>query len=542
MKHIRIICLVLSILLCVGMFSACSSPEDTIAKIEDISESERSERQWIKLLEAYNKTGAEVKFFEGSRTAVEYFPDSKKLYTLKSQGMLPTPEPTVKLFNPDWPDSSIELLFNCEASIPEDYNPDAQAYGKLYVIVDNDISDDELMGMEESNPEEGIFIQHYPYEEEFEVELGRAGEHNVRAFIAEHHDKISGEYKEKHTVKGKTYNDFAFSQAPGTYTQAVELSFTGNEDAYISYTTNGKDPYNIQTGGMVNATDYKEPIKIGSGTTTIKARCIHNGVVSPLIEGTFIVNTPFSSYNTNVGESSLFDIIGYGDAGLQTYDKAAGKFVKLVNKGISSIAVNVRGKSSIANENPEIMESDSMSGSAAEAYSKDGECVDVWYVDNDRNAIKVTFIDGNYADKKSVSLPIPRVKGKHWVLSNGKMTWTSDEPQVGTEELARKTQLMVPGMAVTADGAKIIAYNTDGSNQRVLYEDTTAVTLDAMTDKHIFFRTGSSHWILDIATGTKKENTIIKKGRGTFIGYTSTAAYFYNAWNINRVPIDYTSI
>ncbi|MEG2120133.1 MAG: hypothetical protein RRY53_07225, partial [Pseudoflavonifractor sp.] len=65
--------------LCFGLLTGCTSPQKQIQKIQGISNEARTEKDWVKLANAYAEEDATYQLSEMLLDAENYYPESEEL-------------------------------------------------------------------------------------------------------------------------------------------------------------------------------------------------------------------------------------------------------------------------------------------------------------------------------------------------------------------------------------------------------------------------------------------------------------------------------
>lgn len=550
------------------------NPSETISKIESIEESDRSQRDWLKLAEAYWETGEPELARDSALSGVSSlsYNDEKhdKLTAFLSEHLLPAPAANIDAGEYDKP---LSLVF-----------PSSQyEHGNLYILVDRELDtsttqesaqtssdalslgdldaarwDDEYYKEEKYK---NVKLVRFPTEEETTIELYEPGEHIVRAFIMgspndvpELHSEI---LEEKYTLTGADFSSLAFSHEPGEYKAVFSLSVNGAENADIYYTVDGTDPLTFNYKGPelsykgIKADDGK--ITINTGITKIKARALSkNGLISPLLEGAFTVKTVFDSASNQVDEDGTYEYVCDNWSGLLRYEPNTGKndlkFTTLYDKKVKNvIALTVTGKPQASETvHPQALLQEYTrtyifalrnDGQVVRAYLQDGE-MSGWEFTTNNEAIDRVGPGWMVMTSKS---PDPREKKtfKHAL-------WNSTKDVVGTEEMAEKVSLMLDTIALrtsysSQNGYSVIASAPDGSNKRILWSDKeNPIVLDAMTDNIVLYHTtNNKHMVYDMKTGEHRENKVTPPG--TLLGYTSKGVFITDG-SIKRIAIDYSKL
>jgi len=567
--------LVLACLFIIVLLAGCGEdPSETISKIEKISEYDRSQRDWLKLSEAYWK----LENFELARDSAYSgvselsYNDEKhdKLTSFLTEHMLPAPVANIEAGEYDKP-----LSITFPASKYE--------HGNLYILVDRELDtsttqesaqtssdalslgdldatrwDDEYY---EEEKYKNVKLVRLPTEEETTIELYEPGEHIVRALIVgspndvpELHSEI---LEEKYTLTGADFQNLAFSHEPGEYKAVFSLSVNGAENSEIYYTVDGTDPLTFNYQGPelsykgIKAEDGK--ITINTGITKIKARALSkNGLISPLLEGVFTVKTVFDSASNQVDEDGTYEYVCDNWSGLLRYEPNTGKndlkFTTLYDRKVKNvISFTVTGKP----QSSELVHPEALLREYTKTY--------IYALRNDGQVVRAYLQDGEMSgwEFTTNNEAIDRV-GPGWMVLTSKSSdprekktfkhafWNSTKDVVGTEEMAEKVTLMLDTIALrtsynTQNGHCVIASNPDGSNERILWSDKEKpIVLDAMTDSIVLYHTtNNKHMVYDMKTGEHRENKVTPPG--TLLGYTSKGVFITDG-SIKRVAIDYSKL
>ncbi len=547
----RVLAALLAAVLMLGLLTGCSSADKTVEKIESIAADERSEKEWIKLMEAYWKLGKAEKARDTLWKAEEYC-DLENLSTYDEMYLLPAPEVDEA---PGSYTGAVELRFS----------GNQYSHGKLYVTVNVDASL-EYLEEDDSVSDDGIYIYEYPKDGDFLVTLYEPGDHVVRAFVAYDgygFDVQSHVFEGTYSVSGADFSAFAFSKAEGTYPNPTEVSFQGVDGGKVYYTLDGKDPLTVHSGFASLAENGTEltsgGIPFHIGKNNVKARMITaNGLISPLLKGSYKITTVFASASLLVAENSVVDFVGCKD-GLKTFPKAGGTVETIFNKPVqafSAFVLDTQMKDAYPKDT--VDNAVAMSGEMALQLQQIVEVTQLYLLPTSGMSISAIYAGTRKTNEyERTNRIIPTFLGNYsWERYNGKISITrvGNKNCVGTEAVAQKASMMTEQLAVWTDNSynnvdrkrvydsKVYACNPDGSNERVLFtsQGENAVVLDAMTDKVLLYHVGDKHMIFNLVTGEQKENTKVP-ATGTFLGYSSTALYMYDS-HIKQYPMDYNAL
>ena len=523
--------------LCLGLLAGCASPEKQIQTLGGISSEERSEKDWLKLANAYLKQQDESQLRKTLVEADLYYPESKQLQSLMDEYLLPAPVPQHESGSYD---GALRLHFDGTEN----------SCGTLYLTVDHDEPWDELE-QDDSIPDDGIRIREYPDEHGFKIDLYTPGEHTVRAFVVDGGEQVSRSFVGSYTLTGADFSGFAFSKPGGEYKAPMDLNFEGTEGGSVYYTLDGSDPLFVGEGGAVlHVTDgvlAEGPLPLLSGKRSITARCItENGLVSPLISAEYQLSMTFDAASNAVGEDDRFEYVGDDWNGLLYYDRQkGGKLQSLYNKKVDELSVftySIARKNLLEGDyNPDVI-----SGEFASQLEETVTATSLYVRPTVGDSMEIVYVDG--AKQKSQTWyggKLPRNVGGSWCLLDGDAYELKGVTPIGVEEVAEKASLLTDQIAIWTSYSKsvqVTACDPDGGNERVLWTELDGtVQLDAVTDTVLLYHVGGKHMLYDLSTGARRENTLLPEGT-KLLGYTSSAAYIYQNGVLTRVTIDYTKL
>ena len=535
----RLFALLLALVMVMGTATGCSSPEDTISKINIETTAEtRTENDWVKLIKAYEKLDDTESAKVAVVQAMGYYPNSSKLQRLAEKYL--DAAPTVDMA-PGTYEGVTKLTFTTE-----DYTE-----GEFYIMVDRDDEYFWLAEEDESVVDDGLKIYDFPAERDFDVGLDTAGSHKVKAFVVKDGSLVSQVFTGEYTIEGDDLSGFAFAKESGTYDGPLEVTFKNADDCTIWYTLDGEEGFASH--------DKKEAkngvIKLPSGLHKVTARCeAEDGLLSPLITAEYDVWTQFDSASNLVEEDREYDYVckngTFGPSGMVLrIDRKTGIQENILDEWVTHIAIYADESASTASEQ------NIVTGHPERPFSGEDAIKSLMYVRLDNDKIQKTFlINGKTGDWEDVAdhRPFERV-GRGWFKGDSTHAfWNSDKEKQGVKEVANVADLMLDDIAIYTKRTgpnksewSVYACNSDGTNERVLWvEAEKEPVLDAMTDKVILYHKGSGkniqHMVYYLNTGKHTKNPYVEDGKPLF-GYTSTAAYILHMSSVKRVEIDYST-
>ena len=515
------------------------SPQGIIWRVERVNEYNRSEEEWIQLIGAYEKLGDKEKAREAVNLGFSRLSDSAALAQYANTYLYSTPEPSMK---PKEYEQAIDLVFDGQGS----------HQGELYVLVDWGLTPEEAVeqGLE-TDLLDGILVEEYPSEEDFVFPLCLTGEHKVQAFVARGGQIVTPVFEGTYVLgAGSGVRKFNISEQEGSYDRILEMEFVNTQDGWVQYTTDGTDPLGVDSNGEVtlcygkSAPDGK--ITLYSGTTTITARCVSpSGLVSPLLQKTFTVFPAFDSISSRVGEAGQYEFVS-GEDGLWRYDKETGEKEQLLQGSTGALLVNTykttRGEA-LGDE------ADVYKQTHADLALKMEEEIQVTRVLVERTGVQMEqllFERDQLLREENRYGGVPQVLAWSWIKTEQAAIWDSDEPEVGTKEVARRATMLTQKYALyrTMDGLKVSS--PDGSGERLLWtaEESPAYYIHALYGDDLFYETREGvHMIYNIATGENRENKMVPK-KASIVGYTTSAVFYQEAGSeeIQRVEMDYNTL
>ena len=515
------------------------SPQGIIWRVERVNEYNRSEEEWIQLIGAYEKLGEKEKAREAVNLGFSRLSDSAALAQYANKYLYSTPEPSMK---PGEYEQAIQLVFDGQGS----------HQGELYVLVDWGLTPEEAVeqGLE-TDLLDGVLVEEYPSEDDFVFPLCETGEHKVQAFVARGRQIVTPVFEGTYVLgAGSGVRKFDISEQEGSYDHILEMEFVNTQDGWVQYTTDGTDPLGVDSNGEVtlcygkSAPDGK--ITLYSGTTTITARCVSpSGLVSPLLQKTFTVFPAFDSISSRVGEAGQYEFVS-GEDGLWRYDKETGEKEQLLQRSTGALLVNTykttRGEA-LGDE------ADVYKQTHADLALKMEEEIQVTRVLVKRTGVQMEqllFERDQLLREENRYGGIPQVLAWSWIKTEQAAIWDSDEPEVGTKEVARQATMLTPKYALyrTMDGLKVSS--PDGSGERLLWtlEESPANYIHALYGDDLFYETREGvHMIYNIATGEHRENKMVPK-KASIVGYTTSAVFYQEAGSeeIQRVEMDYNAL
>ena len=466
------------------------SPQGIIWRVERVNEYNRSEEEWIQLIGAYEKLGDKEKAREAVNLGFSRLSDSAALAQYANKYLYSMPEPSMK---PKEYEQAIELVFDGQGS----------HQGELYVLVDWGLTPEEAVeqGLE-TDLLDGVLVAEYPSEEDFVFPLCETGEHKVQAFVARGRQIVTPVFEGTYVLGAESgVRKFNISEQEGSYDRILEMEFVNTQDGWVQYTTDGTDPLGVDSDGEVtlcygkSAPDGK--ITLYSGTTTITARCVSpSGLVGPLVQKTFTVFPAFDSISSRVGEADVYKQT-HADLALKMEEEI--QVIQVLAKSLGGMAYHL-------------------------------------LLEEDRVLQEEEVISGD----------IPQTLAWNWIKTGNAVIWDSDEPEVGTKEVARQATMLTQKYALyrTMDGLKVSS--PDGSGERLLWtlEESPANYIHALYGDDLFYETREGvHMIYNIATEEHRENKMVPK-KASIVGYTTSAVFYQEAGSeeIQRLEIDYNTL
>lgn len=515
------------------------SPQGIIWRVERVNEYNRSEEEWIQLIGAYEKLGDKEKALEAVNLGFSRLSDSAALAQYANKYLYSMPEPSMK---PGEYEQAIQLVFDGQGS----------RQGELFVLANQALTPEEAVGQGlETDLLDGILVEEYPSEEDFVFPLCLTGEHKVQAFVARGGQIVTPVFEGTYTLgAGSGVRKFNISEQEGSYDHILEMEFVNTQDGWVQYTTDGTDPLGVDSDGEVtlchgsSVADGK--ITLYSGTTTITARCVSpSGLVGPLVQKTFTVFPAFDSISSRVGEAGQYEFVS-GEDGLWRYDKETGEKEQLLRGSTGALLVNTykttRGEA-LGDE------ADVYKQTHADLALKMEEEIQVTRVLVERTGVQMEqllFEMDQLLREGNRYGGVPQVLAWNWIKTGNAAIWDSDEPEVGTKEVARQATMLTQKYALyrTMDGLKVSS--PDGSGERLLWtlEESPANYIHALYGDDLFYETREGvHMIYNIATGEHRENKMVPK-KASIVGYTTSAVFYQEAGSeeIQRVEMDYNTL
>lgn len=516
------------------------SPQGIIWRVERVNEYNRSEEEWIQLIGAYEKLGDKEKAREAVNLGFSRLSDSAALAQYANKYLYSTPEPSMK---PKEYEQAIELVFDGQGS----------HQGELYVLVDWELTPEEAVeqGLE-TDLLDGVLVAEYPSEEDFVFPLCETGEHKVQAFVARGRQIVTPVFEGTYVLGAESgVRKFNISEQEGSYDRILEMEFVNTQDGWVQYTTDGTDPLGVDSDGEVtlcygkSAPDGK--ITLYSGTTTITARCVSpSGLVSPLLQKTFTVFPAFDSISSRVGEAGQYEFVS-GEDGLWRYDKETGEKEQLLRGSTGALLVNTykttRGEA-LGDE------ADVYKQTHADLALKMEEEIQVIQVlAKSLGGMAYHLLleeDRVLQEEEVISGDIPQTLAWNWIKTGNAVIWDSDEPEVGTKEVARQATMLTQKYALYRKLGELSVSQPDGSGERLLWtaEESPAYYIHALYGDDLFYETREGvHMIYNIATEEHRENKMVPK-KASIVGYTTSAVFYQEAGSeeIQRLEIDYNTL
>lgn len=515
------------------------SPQGIIWRVERVNEYNRSEEEWIQLIGAYEKLGDKEKAREAVNLGFSRLSDSAALAQYANKYLYSTPEPSMK---PGEYEQAIELVFDGQGS----------RQGELCVLVNQELTPEEAVeqGLE-TDLLDGVLVAEYPSEEDFVFPLCLTGEHKVQAFVVRGRQIVTPVFEGTYTLgAGSGVRKFDISEQEGSYDHILEMEFVNTQDGWVQYTTDGTDPLGVDSNGEVtlchgsSVADGK--ITLYSGTTTITARCVSpSGLVSPLLQKTFTVFPAFDSISSRVGEAGQYEFVS-GEDGLWRYDKETGEKEQLLQGSTGALLVNTykttRGEA-LGDE------ADVYKQTHAGLALKMEEEIQVTRVLVKRTGVQMEqllFERDQLLREENRYGGIPQVLAWSWIKTEQAAIWDSDEPEVGTKEVARQATMLTQKYALYRNLGELSVSQPDGSGERLLWtaEESPAYYIHALYGDNLFYETREGvHMIYNIATEEHRENKMVPK-KASIVGYTTSAVFYQEAGSeeIQRLEIDYNTL
>lgn len=515
------------------------SPQGIIWRVERVNEYNRSEEEWIQLIGAYEKLGDKEKAREAVNLGFSRLSDSAALAQYANKYLYSTPEPSMK---PGEYEQAIQLVFDGQGS----------RQGELCVLVNQELTPEEAVeqGLE-TDLLDGVLVAEYPSEEDFVFPLCLTGEHKVQAFVVRGRQIVTPVFEGTYTLgAGSGVRKFDISEQEGSYDHILEMEFVNTQDGWVQYTTDGTDPLGVDSNGEVtlchgsSVADGK--ITLYSGTTTITARCVSpSGLVSPLLQKTFTVFPAFDSISSRVGEAGQYEFVS-GEDGLWRYDKETGEKEQLLQGSTGALLVNTykttRGEA-LGDE------ADVYKQTHAGLALKMEEEIQVTRVLVKRTGVQMEqllFERDQLLREENRYGGIPQVLAWSWIKTEQAAIWDSDEPEVGTKEVARQATMLTQKYALYRNLGELSVSQPDGSGERLLWtaEESPAYYIHALYGDNLFYETREGvHMIYNIATEEHRENKMVPK-KASIVGYTTSAVFYQEAGSeeIQRLEIDYNTL
>lgn len=515
------------------------SPQGIIWRVERVNEYNRSEEEWIQLIGAYEKLGDKEKAREAVNLGFSRLSDSAALAQYANKYLYSMPEPSMK---PGEYEQAIQLVFDGQGS----------RQGELCVLVNQELTPEEAVeqGLE-TDLLDGVLVAEYPSEEDFVFPLCLTGEHKVQAFVVRGRQIVTPVFEGTYTLgAGSGVRKFDISEQEGSYDHILEMEFVNTQDGWVQYTTDGTDPLGVDSDGEVtlcygkSAPDGK--ITLYSGTTTITARCVSpSGLVGPLVQKTFTVFPAFDSISSRVGEAGQYEFVS-GEDGLWRYDKETGEKEQLLQGSTGALLVNTykttRGEA-LGDE------ADVYKQTHADLALKMEEEIQVTRVLVERAGVQMEqllFERDQLLREENRYGGVPQVLAWNWIKTEQAAIWDSDEPEVGTKEVARQATMLTQKYALYRNLGELSVSQPDGSGERLLWtlEESPANYIHALYGDDLFYETREGvHMIYNIATEEHRENKMVPK-KASIVGYTTSAVFYQEAGSeeIQRVEIDYNTL
>lgn len=552
-KNKRILAALLSAAMCLGLLAGCGSPEKSIEKIESMSEGERTEKDWLDLVSAYEELGQKNEAFDAAKRAVTYCGWGEQLHSKYSELMYGTPVPSVE---PGTYEGKTRIAFECEQyeegyfCLCYDFYAVDEVYDFVMMCSDYfDVGEDAyaLNELAERHPA-NMEVVDLNSDEDAAIWLCEPGEHDIAAFVVEDGFVTAMPLFTSYEITGADFSGFGFSHPAGTYAAPLSLSFSGTDGGTVWYTLDGTDPlFNSALGSNLNnGTELTEDeLTLPTGKTTVSARCItESGLVSPLIQATYSISRTFDSASTRVAWDDSFEyVVGLGGA-FHYYDRTTGERLGSLSDNqtaaISVIYGTVSGKEAYGDN-----------ATVGWLAAADVQSTTIYVRESSGRAYVVEYQNGKRTGTRQLSAPkIPEIVGNCWMNYQGEtLKLKDDDSVIGTEEVAKKAQLMVPGYALWSDYETlsgsvwtgweheyyIKACDPNGDNERILWTtQEDQIILDAMTEDIVFFHCGGKHYILILDTGEVVSNPYLNDGDAVW-GYTPDAVYVSG----ERITVDY---
>ena len=482
------------------------SPQGIIWRVERVNEYNRSEEDWIQLIGAYEKLGDKEKAREAVNLGFSRLSDSAALAQYVNKYLYSMPEPSMK---PKEYEQAIELVFDGQGS----------HQGELYVLVDWELTPEEAVeqGLE-TDLLDGVLVAKYPSEEDFVFPLCETGEHKVQAFAARGRQIVTPVFEGTYVLGAESgVRKFDISEQEGSYDRILEMEFVNTQDGWVQY------------------------------TTTITARCVSpSGLVSPLFQKTFTVFPAFDSISSRVGEAGQYEFVS-GEDGLWRYDKETGEKEQLLRGSTGALLVNTykttRGEALGG-------EADVHKQTHADLALKMEEEIQVIQVlAKSLGGMAYHLLleeDRVLREEEVISGDIPQTLAWNWIKTGNAVIWDSDEPEVGTKEVARQATMLTQKYALYRKLGVLSISQPDGSGERLLWtaEESPACYIHALYGDDLFYETREGvHMIYNIATEEHRENKIVPK-KASIVGYTTSAVFYQEAGSeeIQRLEIDYNTL
>ena len=326
----------------------------------------------------------------------------------------------------------------------------------------------------------------YPSEEDFVFPLCETGEHKVQAFAARGRQIVTPVFEGTYVLGAESgVRKFDISKREGSYDRILEMEFVNTQDGWVQYTTDGT------------------------------ARCVSpSGLVSPLLQKTFTVFPAFDSISSRVGEAGQYEFVS-GEDGLWRYDKETGEKEQLLRGSTGALLVNTykttRGEA-LGDE------ADVYKQTHADLALKMEEEIQVIQVlAKSLGGMAYHLLleeDRVLREEEVISGDIPQTLAWNWIKTGNAVIWDSDEPEVGTKEVARQATMLTQKYALYRKLGELSISQPDGSGERLLWtaEESPAYYIHALYGDDLFYETREGvHMIYNIATEEHRENKIVPK-------------------------------
>lgn len=331
---------------------------------------------------------------------------------------------------------------------------------------------------------DGVLVAEYPSEEDFVFPLCETGEHKVQAFVARGRQIVTPVFEGTYVLGAESgVRKFDISEQEGNYDRILKMEFVNTQDGWMQYTT-----------------------------TTITTRCVSpSGLVSPLLQKTFTVFPAFDSISSRVGEAGQYEFVS-GEDGLWRYDKETGEKEQLLRGSTGALLVNTykttRGEA-LGDE------ADVYKQTHADLALKMEEEIQVLAKSLGGMAYHLLLEEDRVLrEEEVISGDIPQTLAWNWIKTGNAVIWDSDEPDVGTKEVARQATMLTQKYALYRKLGELSISQPDGSGERLLWtaEESPACYIHALYGDDLFYETWEGvHMIYNIATEEHRENKIVPK-------------------------------